>query len=105
LPPYPEDKEGWVSLDRAVATQCTRLRSLIRDSKKLIEEKSRFAEDDLGNDLGEALDEEAARLGLEARRLAKNLCRRYQLPSARANYPSRLEDAQKRVIQRRRQRG
>jgi hypothetical protein len=94
MPPYPEDIEGWVSLDRALASRCLRLRGKIRASQSLIDGTREFAE----HDLGETVDEQAAAMGLEAWRLAAGLHRKYRLDPVGGEYASFLEEKKTRII-------
>jgi hypothetical protein len=89
LPPYPDDSEGWVSLHRALAIRCLRLPGSVHASEGVLRATVEYAEDDYGD----ALFEQAARLGLEARRLAEDLHRRYGLDEAAGDYASSLEAA------------
>jgi hypothetical protein len=106
LPPYPEDSEGWVSLDKALATRCLRLRSNIQASEGLISRVRKFVAAGNEEALQDTVDEEAARLGLEARRLAEDLQRQYGLSNGAGeyDYASPLEVTLKRANEANRQR-
>jgi hypothetical protein len=94
LPSYPDDTEGWVSLRRDLATRCLRFRSNIQASESLIQDVSNYTEDDLGD----TLDEQAAQLGLEARRIVHDLQRGYGLGDDGGDYASSLEGVQARAL-------
>jgi hypothetical protein len=87
LPPYPEDTEGWVSLDRALASRCLELRSQICARQKVIDATREYDDESLG----EMVAKEAADLGLEASRLASGLRRKYRLCPAEDEYAASSE--------------
>jgi hypothetical protein len=101
LPPYPEESEGWVSLRRALAMRCLRIRSNAQVSEAFLKVTVEFSVDDLGD----TLDEQAAILGLEAWRLAEDLKRVYRLGGTASDYKESLETVQRRARQRIRDRG
>ena len=81
LPPYPEDGQGWVLLDAGLATRCWSLPIAIRESEDLLQvlvcdPRQR----------AETLAVGAARLAHEARELAEEMCRRYEIRDRRGNY-------------------
>lgn len=88
LPSYPEDSEGWVALHRALAIRCLRLRTSIHSSKGVLRGTAEYSEDDLGD----AINQQAAWLGLQARGIADDLHRGYDLQSAGGEYASSLEE-------------
>jgi hypothetical protein len=94
LPPYPEDTEGWVSLDRALGSRCLRLHSKIRARQRVINETRDDAEDQLGETVGE----EAAAMGLEAWQLAIDLHRKYGLALDGDDYAPFLKETAANII-------
>jgi hypothetical protein len=94
MPPYPEDIEGWVSLDRALASRCLRLRSKIRASQSLIYGTRDYAE----HHLGEMVDEQVAAVGLDAWRLTAALHHKYRLDPVGGEYASFLEEKETGII-------
>jgi hypothetical protein len=86
LPPFAEDIEGWVSLDRALASRCLQLRGQIRARQRVIDATLEYNMDGLE----ETVAEEVAHMGLEARRLALDLQRRYRLNPAGDEYAASL---------------
>jgi hypothetical protein len=76
LPPFPEEKEGWHSIDLKLAGRALDLRNHIAGSQGVIFAAAEFAEDDLEDEL----EEHAGARGQEAWTLAKDLRRRYGLP-------------------------
>jgi hypothetical protein len=77
LPPFPEEKEGWHSIDLKLAGRALDLRNHLAGSQGLIDATAEFAEDDLGDEL----EEHAGARGQEAWALAKDLRKRYGLPA------------------------
>jgi hypothetical protein len=77
LPPFPEEKEGWHSIDLLLAARALDLRNHLAGSQGIIAATAEFTEDLLG----EELDEHASERGQEAWALAKDLRRRYGLPA------------------------
>jgi hypothetical protein len=80
LPPFPEEKEGWHSIDLKLAGRALDLRNHLAGSQGVIDTTAEFAEEDLGGEL----DEHAAARGKEAWALAKDLRSRFGLPPLRA---------------------
>lgn len=76
LQPYPEEIDGWHSLDLRLAGRALDLRNHIKGSVGVIASIIEYSE----SELGETLDEHAALRGQEAWVLAKDLRRRYGLP-------------------------
>jgi hypothetical protein len=95
LPPYPDDSEGWTWLQSALGMQCLRFPSRVRASEDLIRWVIVEQEEDFDN----TINEEVARLGLEAHRLARKLCNDYGLNSDEGEYvpwlKAELEDVAK----------
>jgi hypothetical protein len=77
LPPFPEEKEGWHSIDLKLAGRALDLRNHLAGSQGQIDATAEFSEEDLGD----TLDEHAAALGKEAWALAKELRSRFGLPT------------------------
>jgi hypothetical protein len=77
LPSFPEEKEGWHSIDLKLACHALDLRNHLAGSQGVIDGTAEFAEDDLGDEL----DEHAGARGQEAWALAKDLRNRYGLPA------------------------
>jgi hypothetical protein len=77
LPPFPEEKEGWHSIDLKLAGRALDLRNHQAGRQGAIDATAEFEEDDLGDEL----DEHAGALGQEAWALAKDLRNRYGLPA------------------------
>jgi hypothetical protein len=94
LPPYPEDIEGWVSLDRALASRCLRLRSKIRACQTVIDATVEYTPEDLD----ESVDEQAAAMGIEAWQLATDLHRKYRLDPDGGEYVPSLKETAAKVI-------
>jgi len=69
---YPEDSDGWRAIDRNLAGRCLGLRNKIAESQGLISSVIEYSEDELGD----TLDEHAAKRGLEAWQLAVELRKR-----------------------------
>ena len=88
LPPYPEDSEGWSALDSALAIRCLQLRSRRGASENLLHATADLYSDGSGEI---ALAKQEAGLGLEARRLAKDLAGRYGFDSGAGDYVPSLE--------------
>jgi hypothetical protein len=94
MPPYPEDIEGWVSLDRGLASRCLRLRSKIRACQSVIDATREYTE----HELEEAVAEQSAALGLEAWRLAKDLHHKYRLDASGGEYAPYLQEREVGII-------
>jgi len=77
LPPFPEEKEGWHSIDLKLAARALDLRNHLAGSQGMINATAEFTEDDLENEL----PEHAGERGKEAWALAKDLRNRYRLPA------------------------
>jgi hypothetical protein len=77
LPPFPEEKDGWHSIDLRLAGRALDLRNHLAGSQGVIDATAEYAE----HDLGKELDEHAASLGKEAWALAKDLRSRFGLPA------------------------
>lgn len=69
LPPYPDDADGWRSIDLKLASQCLSFRNRIHDSQRVIDSAIEYAMDELEN----TLNEYVAERGTEAWRLAVDL--------------------------------
>ncbi len=77
---YPEDAEGWRAIDRKLAGRCLNLRNKIDGSQTVIRWIIEYTRDELGD----VLDEEAARRGLEAWSIAIDLRRKHGIEQADA---------------------
>jgi hypothetical protein len=77
LPPFPEEKEGWHSIDLRLATRVLDLRNHLAGSQGVISATVEYAEESLGDEI----DEHAAARGQEAWDLASDLRKRYGLPA------------------------
>src|SRR5215813_4290532 len=77
LPPFPEENEGWHSIDLKLAGRALDLRNHLAGSQGAIDTTAQFAE----HALGDELDEHAAERGKEAWVLAKDLRTRFGLPA------------------------
>jgi hypothetical protein len=77
LPSYPDDADGWRSLDRSLAGRALDLRNRIHVSQGLIYSTAEYTEEDLEY----TLTEHAARRGLEAWGLAVGLRRKHKVES------------------------
>lgn len=66
LPSYPDDADGWRAIDRKLAGRCLSLRNKLAASQSVIEAVIKYTMDELGD----TLDEHAAKRGLEAWHLA-----------------------------------
>jgi hypothetical protein len=98
LPAYPEDTEGWVSLDRDLGMRCLQLPSDLRQIKGHLDAMIRFTHDEPDDpDPQDTLNQEAAKVGLKAWQLSKDLQRRYDLSDAGADYASWLKEQQARA--------
>lgn len=78
LAPYPDDADGWRAMDRNLAGRILGFPNKVRSSQGII----RLTIEHTLEDLGEALDEQAAERGLEAWQLAEELRERYRIPAA-----------------------
>jgi hypothetical protein len=77
LPPLPEEKEGWHSLDLRLAARVLDVRNHLAGSQGVINATNEF---ETMPYLGDELDEHAGARGHEAWALAKDLRNRYGLP-------------------------
>lgn len=75
LPPYPDDPEGWKSVDLKDAARALNFRNRIDGSQGVISATIEFST----QDLGETLNEHASGRGLEALELARTLRRKHGL--------------------------
>lgn len=78
LPLYPDDAEGWRSIDRRLAGRCLNLRNKIDGSQGLIRSTIEFSEDYLGD----TITLQAAERGKEAWDLAVALRRKHRIERA-----------------------
>jgi hypothetical protein len=76
LLPFPDEKEGWHSIDLKLAARALDLRNRLAGSQGVIDATAEFSESDLGDEL----EEQAAHRGQEAWALARDLRARYWLP-------------------------
>jgi hypothetical protein len=75
LPPYPDDVEGWRSLDLTLSDRCLNLRNRITASQDIISSTIEWDMDSLED----ALNEHAAGRGIEAWDIAAALRKKYGL--------------------------
>ncbi len=89
LPTYPDDAQGWSSIDKKLAMRCLGLRNKIVGSQGII--MSNIEHDMDG--LEDALNEQAAARGLEAWKLAMEFRGRYAIAAADTvwDFSARLE--------------
>lgn len=78
LPVFPDDAEGWRSIDRRLAGRCLNLRNKIDGSQGLIRSTIEFSEERLGD----VLKTKAAERGKEAWDLAVALRRKHHIEQA-----------------------
>jgi hypothetical protein len=76
LPSFPEEKDGWHSIDLKLAARVLDLRNHLAGSQGVIASTAEFAD----NELEEELEEQAGARGQEAWTLARDLRSRYGLP-------------------------
>lgn len=88
---YPEDVEGWRSLDRKLSSQCLNLPNKIAGSQRMIDAHTEYGFED---DLILILNEECANRGIEAAQIAELLRKKYNLglPEWIFDYPSTLRE-------------
>jgi hypothetical protein len=96
LPPFPEEKEGWHSIDLGLAARVLDVRNHLAGSQGVIDATNRF---ETLLDLGDELDEHAGARGQEAWALAKDLRSRYGLPAFKPvwDFTDTLENALQRA--------
>jgi hypothetical protein len=92
LPPFPEEKEGWHSIDLRLAARVLDVRNHPAGSQGVIDATNRF---ESLPDLGDELDEHAGARGQEAWALAKDLRSCYGLPAFKPvwDFTDTLENA------------
>jgi hypothetical protein len=95
LPPLPEEKDGWHSIDLRLAARVLDVRNHLAGSQGAIDATGQFAE----HELGDELDKHAGARGQEAWALAKDLRGRYGLPTFEPvwDFTDTLESALKRA--------
>jgi hypothetical protein len=76
LPQFPDEKDGWHSIDLKLAGRSLDLRNHLAGSQGVIDTTAEFVEDDLGDEV----KMHAGKLGQEAWALAKDLRSRHGLP-------------------------
>jgi hypothetical protein len=89
LPPYPDNADDWRAINRGLAGRCLNLRNEIYGSQNLIDYVKQYSPDDLGD----TLNEQAAKRGLEAWKLAVALRCEHGVEKIDTvwNYPDQLE--------------
>jgi len=76
LPPYPDDDDGWRSLDRKLAGRCLVFRNRLQESDSIIRTTIDLLD---GEDTKIAIDEAAAKRGLEAWDIAVALRQKHRI--------------------------
>lgn len=93
LPAYPDDADGWRAIDRTLAGRCLNLRNRLLGSQRIINSTIEHSDVFHVDDVEGALDEQAARRGLEAWKLAVALRRKHSVEEAETvwDYAETLE--------------
>ncbi|GEM_PF-6675410 len=99
---YPDDGDGWRAIDRKLAGRCLGLRNRVQESQSEIRGISYYIEERLG----ETLDEQAAKRGLDAWKLAVDLRKKHGVEEIKPEweYGEYLENTLKSVEEMRRKR-